>query len=98
LKNQEAYEGRLNEKENGVEPVVALASRDSCGNQAGKIKSAAHEVYGSQGKKVRQAFQQRVENVDWYKECEQNEESTMIGLIVRFVIDGFVHIAFTRKE
>ena len=78
--------------------MITLVSRDRSSDQACEIKRAADEICRPQGKKVRNAFQQRVNNVDWYKECEKNEEGTMIRVIVRLVIDGSVNIAFPRKQ
>jgi hypothetical protein len=53
---------------------------------------------GPRARKCGTPSQQRLNNVDWYKEREKNEEGTMIRVIVRFVIDDSVNIAFPRKQ
>src|SRR5207249_4839897 len=57
LKNEEAADCRLDEKENCVELMISLAPRERSSNQPGEIKDTAYEVYRSQGKKMWYAFQ-----------------------------------------
>jgi hypothetical protein len=52
LKNEEADDDSLEEKENCVKFMITLASRD----QPCEIKRAADKIYRPQGKKVRNAF------------------------------------------
>ena len=78
--------------------MIALASRDSSSHQACEIKHAADEICRAQSKKVGHAFQQRVNEIDGYKEREKNEKGTMIPIIMRFVVDDHLNVAFSRKE
>lgn len=56
LKNEEAHDDSLEEKENCVKLMIALVSRDRSSHQACEIKHAADEICRSQGKKVWNAF------------------------------------------
>ena len=47
---------------------------------------------------MRDAFEQRVNNINRRKQSEEDEEGTMIGVIVRLVINGRIDIAFPWKE
>ena len=47
---------------------------------------------------MRDAFKQRVSEIDRRKQSEEDEEGAMIGVIVRLVINGRIDIAFPWKK
>ena len=98
LKNEEADSDGLEEKEDRVELVIALVTRDCSSHQTDEIEHATSEVYWSQGKKVRDAFQQRINNIDRRKQPEKDKERAVIRIVVRLVIDGTIDVAFPRKQ
>ena len=98
LKDKKTDNDGLEEKEDRVELVIALITRDCSSHQAGEIEQATGEVCWSQGKKVRDAFQQRINNIDRRKQPEKDKERAMIRIVVRLVIDGTIDVAFPWKQ
>jgi hypothetical protein len=47
---------------------------------------------------MRDAFKQRVNNIDWHKQSEEDEEGAMIRVKMRLVVNGKIDIAFSRKK
>ena len=47
---------------------------------------------------MRDAFEQRVSDIDRRKESEQDEKGAMVRVVMRFVVNGKIDIAFSRKK
>ncbi len=47
---------------------------------------------------MRDAFEQRVNDIDRRKQSEKDEEGAMVRVIMRLVVNGKIDIAFPRKE
>jgi hypothetical protein len=87
MKDSEADDDRLDEKEDGVEFVIAFVSRDRSGNQTHEKKRIADDVLRSQLKKMGDAFEKRVNDIDWSEHSEEDEEGAMVSVIVRFIVN-----------
>ena len=98
MKNEEADDNGLGEKKDGVELVVALVWCDRSGHEAGEKKQVTDEVLRPQLKKMRDAFEQRISDINYSKQAKNHEESAMICIVVRFVIDQFVYAGFPWKK
>ena len=98
MKNGEADDNGLGEKEDGVELMIALVARDRSRRQAREKKQVTDDVLRPQLKKMRDAFKQRVNDIDRRKQSEEDEESAMVRVKMRLVVNGKIDIAFSRKK
>jgi hypothetical protein len=47
---------------------------------------------------MRDAFKQRVDDIDRRKQSEEDEERAMVRVKMRLVVNGKIDIAFSRKN
>jgi hypothetical protein len=77
--------------------VTFVARKRSC-DQAGKVNELAHVVLRPKREKMWNAFEQRVGDIDRCEQGEDDEEGTVICVVMLLVIDEFIECAFWREQ
>ena len=78
VKNQEADDDCLGKKEDGENLVIAFVARDRSRYQAGEINRAADNILRSQFKKVWDALEQGINEIDGRKQAEKDEKRAVV--------------------
>ena len=77
--------------------MIALIPRGGGDDKPEKAHRTVQYIWPPKIQKVRNAFEQRVNDVDRPKKAKKCKEGTMIGVEMGFVIDGFICAACARE-